>query len=124
MISGISNNISCHNTANNARFYEVMLGGLPHEPEAMERYLDRSPVRWVERVSNPVLILHGEKDLCTPLGQAQEFYQALVEAGKTTEMVVYPREGHGSHNWEREHQLDYCRRIVDWFDRHLGAPAQ
>ncbi len=124
MISGISNNISCHNTANNAHFYEVMLGGLPHEPEAMDRYLDRSPVRWVEQVKNPVLILHGEKDLCTPLGQAQEFYQALVEAGKSTQMVVYPREGHGSHNWEREHQLDYTQRIVDWFDRHLGPPAK
>lgn len=124
MISGISNNISCHNTANNAHFYEVMLGGMPHDPEAMARYLDRSPVRWVEQVANPVLILHGEKDLCTPLGQAQEFYQALVEAGKTTEMVIYPREGHGSHNWEREHQLDYVQRIVDWFDRHLGAPAR
>ncbi len=123
MISGISNNVSCHNTANNAHFYEVMLGGLPHEPEALDRYLDRSPVRWVPNVSSPVLILHGEKDLCTPLGQAQEYYQALVEAGKTTEMVVYPREGHGSHNWEREHQLDYWNRIVEWFDRHLGPPA-
>jgi dipeptidyl aminopeptidase/acylaminoacyl peptidase len=124
MISGISNNISCHNTANNAHFYQVMLGGLPHEPEAMDRYLDRSPIRWVGQVKSPVLILHGEKDLCTPLGQAQEFYQALVEAGKTTEMVIYPREGHGSHNWELEHQLDYTRRIIDWFDAHLGTPAQ
>lgn len=124
MISGISNNVSCHNTANNAHFYEVMLGGRPHEPEALERYLDRSPIRWTPNVQAPVLIIHGEKDLCTPLGQAQEFYQALVDAGKTTEMVVYPREGHGSGNWEREHQLDYWERIIAWFDRHLGPPAQ
>lgn len=124
MISGISNNVSCHNTANNAHFYEVMLGGRPHEPEALERYVDRSPVRWAPNVEASVLIIHGEKDLCTPLGQAQEFYQALVDAGKTTEMVVYPREGHGSGNWEREHQLDYWERIIDWFDRYLGTPAK
>jgi dipeptidyl aminopeptidase/acylaminoacyl peptidase len=43
----------------------------------------------------------------------------LVEAGVETELVVYPREGHG---WrEREHQIDGNRRIREWLDRHLQA---
>jgi dipeptidyl aminopeptidase/acylaminoacyl peptidase len=70
-------------------------------------------------VRTPTLILHGEKDLCTPIGQAQELYQALAEQGTQVELVVYPREGHGAGNWEREHQLDYHRRIRDWLVRHL-----
>lgn len=62
-------------------------------------------------------MIHGELDTCTPLGQAQELYAALVEAGVETELVVYPREGH----WpvEREHQIDYWTRMRDWFDRYL-----
>ena len=46
--------------------------------------------------------MHGELDLCVPLAQGQELYNALAAEGVTTELVVYPREGHG---WdEREHQ--------------------
>ena len=70
------------------------------------------------KCKTPTLILHGEDDLCTPLPQATEFYNALVEAGCETELVVYPREGHG---WtERDHQIDTWNRISDWLDKHLG----
>jgi dipeptidyl aminopeptidase/acylaminoacyl peptidase len=48
-------------------------------------------------------------------------YQALVDAGVESELVVYPREGHG---WrEREHQVDGNRRIREWVDQHLGSRA-
>ncbi|WP_206679629.1 alpha/beta hydrolase family protein [Rhizobium changzhiense] len=57
---------------------------------------------------------------CTPLGQAQELYAALLERGVESELVVYPREGHGVR--EREHQLDAWRRTIGWFDRYLGSP--
>jgi acetyl esterase/lipase len=54
---------------------------------------------------------------CTPLPQAVEFYNALVEAGCETELVVYPREGHG---WtEREHLLDSWDRVRDWLTRYV-----
>ena len=46
-----------------------------------------------------------------------DVYNALVEAGCETELVVYPREGHG---WtEREHQIDSWNRVRDWLARHL-----
>jgi dipeptidyl aminopeptidase/acylaminoacyl peptidase len=39
-------------------------------------------------------------------------YQALVESGCATELVAYPREGHGL--MERDHVLDAWDRIKDW----------
>jgi dipeptidyl aminopeptidase/acylaminoacyl peptidase len=63
-------------------------------------------------------VMHGEIDLCTPLGQAQELYQALVEAGVEAELVVYPREGHGWVEWD--HQIDTWNRVRSWLDRHLA----
>ena len=70
------------------------------------------------RCRTPTLIVHGELDLCTPVGQARELYQAFVDAGVETELVVYPREGHG---WtEREHQIDAWNRMRDWLARHLA----
>jgi dipeptidyl aminopeptidase/acylaminoacyl peptidase len=63
--------------------------------------------------------MHGAEDLCTPLGQAQELYNVLVEADCEVELLVYPREGHG---WlEREHQIDAWERIRAWLDRHLSS---
>jgi dipeptidyl aminopeptidase/acylaminoacyl peptidase len=63
--------------------------------------------------------MHGELDKCVPLSQGRELYQALAEAGVETELVVYPREGHG---WrERAHILDGIERMRIWLDRHLAA---
>jgi dipeptidyl aminopeptidase/acylaminoacyl peptidase len=86
--------------------------------DAAGEYTNRSPVYHAHKCKTPTLILHGEDDLCTPLGQAFELYNALVEGGCEAELVVYPREGHG---WsEREHQLDSWNRIRDWLARYLA----
>ncbi len=112
-----TNWVSFHNTSNIARFDENFLLADPYDPAG--DYVRRSPVLQVRGVRTPVLVLHGELDLCVPLSQGQELYQALAGEGVETELVIYPREGHG---WaEREHQLDSARRMRAWFDRHLRA---
>jgi dipeptidyl aminopeptidase/acylaminoacyl peptidase len=108
---------SFHLTTNIGRFDELFLDADPFEVGG--EYDARSPVVQAKNCKTPTLMIHGEVDLCVPVSQAQEMYQALVEAGCQTELVVYPREGHGV--LEREHQLDLWERIKGWFDRHLGA---
>jgi dipeptidyl aminopeptidase/acylaminoacyl peptidase len=112
----VSDWLSFHNTTNIGRFDELFLGSDPYDPTG--HHFTRSPVTHARTCTTPTLILHGEEDLCTPLGQAQELYHALVEAGCETELVIYPRAGHG---WqERDQVLDSCARITAWFDRHLA----
>ena len=107
--------VSFHSTTNIGQFDRLYLQADPYD--AQGDYTRRSPVYHAGKSSTPTLILHGEDDLCTPLSQAVEFYNALVEAGCETELVVYPREGHG---WtEREHQIDSWNRTKDWLARHL-----
>jgi dipeptidyl aminopeptidase/acylaminoacyl peptidase len=107
--------VSFHSTTNIGQFDKLYLQAEPWD--ASGEYTNRSPVYHAHKCSTPTLILHGEDDLCTPLGQAFEFYNALVEGGCEAELVVYPREGHG---WtEREHQLDSWNRVRDWLARHL-----
>jgi dipeptidyl aminopeptidase/acylaminoacyl peptidase len=120
MISGISNLLSCHYACNHA-FCEFIVGGPHWEAEPRRLMIERSPMVHVSRTSTPTLILHGREDLCTPLGQAEEFYRALADQGVETELVIYPREGHGFQ--ERAHQLDAWQRIVAWFNRHLQGRA-
>jgi dipeptidyl aminopeptidase/acylaminoacyl peptidase len=116
MVSGIVDMLSCHLTCNHA-FSEFIFEGDHRDPEKLQLFMDRSPITHAAGAKTPTLILHGSEDQCTPLGQAEELYQALVVNGTPTERVVYPREGHGFR--EREHAADAQRRTVAWFERYL-----
>lgn len=116
MVSGIVDHLSTHLTCNHA-FSEFIFEGDHRDPEKLRLFMERSPITHVANAKTPTLILHGSEDQCTPLGQAEELYQALVLNGTPTELVVYPREGHGFR--EREHAADAQRRTVAWFERHL-----
>jgi dipeptidyl aminopeptidase/acylaminoacyl peptidase len=114
-----SNWLSFHNTTNIGRFDELYLQSDPYDVNG--GYFTRSPVMFARNCHTPMLILHGQLDLCCPVGQAQEMYQALVDAGCETELVVYSRGGHG---WaERGYLIDSWERSKDWFDRYLRVPA-
>jgi dipeptidyl aminopeptidase/acylaminoacyl peptidase len=85
-------------------------------------YFKRSPIAFAHRVKTPTLVTAGSFDRCTPPGQAREFYQALVEGGVETELVIYPGEGHGVRNMPAS--LDWIARITGWFERHMPGRAQ
>ena len=107
--------VSFHFTTNIGQFDRLYLQADPLDPEG--DYTKRSPIYHAAKCKTPTLIVHGEDDLCTPLGQAVEFYNALVEAGCETELVILPREGHG---WtERQHHTDVWERVREWISRYL-----
>ena len=107
--------VSFHFTTNIGQFDRLYLQADPLDPEG--EYTKRSPLYHAAKCKTPTLIVHGEDDLCTPLGQAVEFYNALVEHGCEAELVVFPREGHG---WsERQHHVDAWSHVREWLSRHL-----
>jgi dipeptidyl aminopeptidase/acylaminoacyl peptidase len=121
MVSGISNQLSSHYSCNHD-FHGFINGGPLTEAANRATALDRSPIMRLDRPRTPTLIIHGADDRCTPLGQAQEFYGALLERNCAAELIVYPREGHGLR--EREHRRDAWARTIAWFDRYLGHPVR
>lgn len=78
---------------------------------------ERSPMAHTQGSTTATLVVHGASDTRVPPGQAKELYRALRHAGTPTELVLYPREGHGLR--ERAHQIDFVNRFLDWFDRHV-----
>ncbi|MGP3534296.1 serine hydrolase [Microbacterium sp. RD1] len=100
------------------------IGALPWKSEDRDRLAEMSPLTAVENVTTPTLVLHGEKDLRCPLGQAQQWHYALREQGVPTQLVVYPG---GSHVFPLlgtpSHRLDYARRVVEWVERYAGSSA-
>lgn len=118
-IAGISNWLSFHHTSNQGRMDEIFLASSPNDVGG--RHFERSPIMYVSSGTTPTLILHGDADLACPIGQAQEFYQGLVDAGCPAEWVTYRGAGHGMQ--QREHRIDVQERIVGWFTRYLGLEA-
>lgn len=76
-----------------------------------------SPIRYVKQAQTPTLFLHGEQDNDVHITQAEEMYMALRRRGVETELVRYPREGHGLR--EPRHRVDALERTLDWFDHYL-----
>jgi len=57
-------------------------------------YALRSPLHYVANVKTPIMIMTGEADLRTPIGQSEEYYRALKMLKKETLLVRMPDEYH------------------------------
>ena len=71
-----------------------------------------SAVMYVDRVTTPLLILHGEADVRVPMLQGREFYVLLAERGKTVRMVTYPGSPHSPTLAEQRRNV--FTEIRDW----------
>jgi dipeptidyl aminopeptidase/acylaminoacyl peptidase len=94
--------------------------------ESRETYRRLSPVNYVERITTPTLILHGEADDWCPIGQGEELYVGMVAAGRApAELVRYPGQSHLFPGIGRpSHRVDYTRRVVEWVERHASTPRR
>jgi dipeptidyl aminopeptidase/acylaminoacyl peptidase len=59
-------------------------------------WMDRSSIFYVGNVTTPTMLMTGERDLRTPMGQTEEYYQALQYVGVPTVMVRFQNEWHGT----------------------------
>ena len=78
---------------------------------------ERSPLAHIGKANTPMVIGQGMVDERVHPEQMMELYQALKLKGVQADMVQYPREPHGL--LERQHQLDYMRRIIENFNRYV-----
>ena len=53
-----------------------------------------SPIRHVDQVTVPVLLIHGKDDTVVPFEQSEVMLKALQKANKKVEMVTLNKEDH------------------------------
>ncbi|HEV2180533.1 MAG TPA: S9 family peptidase [Gemmatimonadaceae bacterium] len=85
-----------------------------------QEYWDHSPMKFVNNVKTPTMILHGQADTRVPIPQAEEFFRALTERHVPVEFVTYPRENHGF--TEPRHMQDRYQRYLVFFGKYLNNP--
>jgi dipeptidyl aminopeptidase/acylaminoacyl peptidase len=89
---------------------------------APDPFLKFSAVNYADRVTTPLLILHGESDLRVPTFQGREYFVLLAEQHKTVRMVTYP----GSPHFPKlaEQRRDVFKEIGDWLTRYNGPRGE
>jgi dipeptidyl aminopeptidase/acylaminoacyl peptidase len=90
--------------------------------EDMDAHFRNSPVHRVHEMQTPLLMAHGDEDGVVEFFQATQFYNFARRAGRHMVLIVYEGEDHGFR--QRANQIDYTRRILEWFGHYLkGEPA-
>jgi dipeptidyl aminopeptidase/acylaminoacyl peptidase len=93
------------------------MGGTPWQFK--QRYVENSPVFYLDRVETPLLLIHGNQDPTVPSYLADEIFIGLRRLGKDVTYAKYMREDHWEGDWAYEDMRDALERILDYFDRHL-----
>jgi dipeptidyl aminopeptidase/acylaminoacyl peptidase len=84
-------------------------------------YAQAAPIERIERLTRPLLILHGTADINVPFLESVRLVDDILKAGKDVEFMVYPGE---FHYFQRAHVLrDAWSRAQRFFDQHLQPGA-
>lgn len=79
-----------------------------------EHYEARSAVRWPERLTVPIQIIHGTADDRVPATSALDLAMRLQRLGRPYELVIFAGGTHGL----EAHRAELERRVAEWFDAH------
>ena len=76
-----------------------------------------SPIHRVDRITAPLLVVHGAHDTNVPLIEAEQVIAALRERGAAPGFLLFDDEGHEVH--DRDNRAVFIREVVGWVSAHL-----
>ncbi len=101
-------------------YAHVVSNWFEHPPWKDEAtYWRQSPLSLVNNVTTPTLVIDGDRDLRTTLGQAEEFYQALQLHNVPTALMVIPGASHAV--FSPSQMAAQMSAILAWFERYKHA---
>lgn len=99
---------------------EDLQGGMGAPPwRALAKYLANSPLLQADKITTPLLIIHGEYDSMAPQ-EGERMFSALFRQAKDAEILTFWGEGHVIESPGNLRAL--YGRIFDWLDPVLKPP--
>jgi len=80
-------------------------------------YVDRSPLFHADKITTPLLLLHGSADTNVPPGESIQLFTALKLLGRETELISFADENHTIITYDK--RILFNKTILAWFDRWL-----
>jgi dipeptidyl aminopeptidase/acylaminoacyl peptidase len=108
---------------------QYTLGLIGPWPEAADEYARRSPINFPERLSAPLLVLHGSDDTVVPPAHAERIVEALRSSGLPVAYQRFDGEGHGFRSADSlvrwfESDLYFCGRVLGFEPADDLAPFE
>jgi dienelactone hydrolase len=89
--------------------------------ESPMRYIENSPLFWLDKVTTPLFIMHNDADDAVPWYQGIEMFVGMRRLGKEVYLINYNNDVHNPAS--RANQKDIAMRMQQFFDTKLkGAP--
>jgi dipeptidyl aminopeptidase/acylaminoacyl peptidase len=98
-----------------------LMGGPPWQ--LRDRFIENSPIFYLERIETPLLLIHGSDDTTVPPFLGDEVFVSLRRLGRKVEYAKYEKEGHSQLYWSYPNQTDLLLRMIAWFGSYL-EPAR
>lgn len=102
----------------NRHMFEAFYGDV-NKPEERERMLQMSPITHIDRITAPMLVVHGANDIRVLRQDSEDVVAALRKLGRPVEYLSFDNEGHQVRRWRN--RLEMWRRIEDKLAGCLGG---
>ncbi|HPE17010.1 MAG TPA: prolyl oligopeptidase family serine peptidase [Tenuifilaceae bacterium] len=80
-------------------------------------YVNQSPLFSADKITTPLLLLHGSADTNVPVGESIQMFTALKLLGKPVELIQFDEENHFIMKYSR--RVQWTNSILAWFSMHL-----
>jgi len=87
-----------------------------NDRELLERL---SPLRRVDALTAPLLVVHGANDTNVPVGESEQIVDALRRAGRDVSYLLFSDDGHGIA--KRENRAALATAIKEWLNRAFAT---
>jgi dipeptidyl aminopeptidase/acylaminoacyl peptidase len=94
-------------------------GGYPWEPAAKANLERESPINYVDQITTPYLIFHGDNDRRTGFVQSEMLYRSLKVLNRPVEYVRHPAATHElTRSGNNRQRIDQMLRTWEFFERY------
>jgi dipeptidyl aminopeptidase/acylaminoacyl peptidase len=107
------------NSGSAAMNYQYWLRSIGDPRTDRERLIAASPARSPERITAPLLLIHGETDETVPIRQSQLMMQAMSRVGRPARLIRLEDSDHFWDRWSMENRLVLFRETEAFLAQHL-----
>ncbi|NQS98913.1 MAG: S9 family peptidase [candidate division Zixibacteria bacterium] len=86
-------------------------------------FADKSPLFHADKITTPLLLLHGEADMNVPSLESEQMFTALKVLNRDVAYVKFPSEGHGIAGNFKNYAA-HREMMLEWFDKYLKGQGE